>query len=187
MTDIKENIPTQETEETVQEPDQQTEAENTAEEKTPEQAQIEALTQKCDEYLRMAQRSQADFENYKRRNEQTRASAYADGVGDMINAMLPVLDNFERALSVKSDAEGAKAVYDGVIMIQKQMIELLKQKGCEEIVTNVGDTFDPTYHNAVMTAQAPDEESSGKIAAVFQKGYKHHDKVLRYTMVSVFQ
>ena len=105
----------------------------------------------------------------------------------MINAMLPVLDNFERALSVKSDAEGAKAVYDGVIMIQKQMIELLKQKGCEEIVTNVGDTFDPTYHNAVMTAQAPDEESSGKIAAVFQKGYKHHDKVLRYTMVSVFQ
>ena len=144
------------------------------------------LEKKCEEYLQMAQRARADFDNYKRRNETAKSQAYADGMTDALSAMLPVMDNFDRAVAAIPQDEGTKAILDGVLMVKKQLDAALAGKGISEIPSEKGEKFDPELHNAVMTAALEDGCEAGTIAATFQKGYKLNEKVIRYAMVSVF-
>lgn len=175
-------------EEQVQEPVEQAEAaEQQAEEQAGEatieqwQAALELAVSQRDEYLDSLRRTQADFQNFKRRNQTARADGYEDGVREALAAILPSIDNLERALDAADKAGAADGVVDGVKMTLNTLMDSLKRFGFEE-VPSLGEMFDPELHNAVMR-EAGDEP--GKILEVFQKGYRVKDKIIRYAMVKV--
>ena len=142
-------------------------------------AALQDAEKKRDEYLALAQRSQADYQNFKRRNNAVRTEAYDDGVRETLTAMLPVLDNLERAIAAaESDTD---PLVSGVQMTLRQMLDAMGKLGLEEVPA-LGEKFDPDIHNAVMRVQ---EGEPGTVLEVFQKGYKVKDKIIRYAMVKV--
>ena len=144
------------------------------------QKQLEAAKKQSDEYLNMAQRVQADFENFRRRNNAVRADAYEDGARAFINTILPVMDNLERALAAESaDA----ALHEGVSMVHRQLSEALEKRGVT-VIDCAGEKFDPRLEDAVMQADASEGEP-GTVCLVLQKGYQLGDVVLRHAMVKV--
>lgn len=140
---------------------------------------IEALEEERDGYKNALIQERADFENYKKRNMDISSSAYQKGVADAVTQLLPVLDNFERALSSGSTDKG---FLDGMVMIQRQFNDALTAIGVLEIDTN--GKFDPKVHNALMQAEE-DGFESGDIIETLQKGYKLKDVILRHTNVKV--
>ena len=158
------------TEEPVEETHQATEAEW--------REALETAVKQRDEYLDSLRRSQADFQNFKRRNQTARADGYQDGLCDAITAMLPVIDNLERALDAAQEGD---PLADGVRMTLKMMLDALAKFGFEEGPAK-GEEFDPEKHNAVMRETG---DEPGKVLEVFQKGYKVKDKIIRYAMVKV--
>ena len=145
------------------------------------QAALETAVAQRDEYLDSLRRTQADFQNFKRRNQTARADGYEDGVREALAAILPSIDNLERALDAADKAGVSDGVTDGVRMTLTTLMDSLKRFGFEE-VPSLGEQFDPEKHNAVMREAG---EEPGKILEVFQKGYKVKDKIIRYAMVKV--
>ena len=147
------------------------------------QAALELAVKQRDELKDQLLLSQADFQNFKRRNQTARSDGYDDGVRETIAAMLPAIDNLERAIDAaeKTDDESAKALADGVSMTLNTLFESLKRFGFEEVPA-LGEDFDPEKHNAVMRETGDDP---GKVLEVFQKGYRVKDKIIRYAMVKV--
>ena len=144
------------------------------------QKQLEDAKKQSDEYLNMAQRVQADFENFRRRNNAVRADAYEDGARAFIKTILPVMDNLERALAAESaDA----ALHEGVSMVHRQLSEALEKRGVT-VIDCAGEKFDPRLEDAVMQADASEGEP-GTVCLVLQKGYQLGDVVLRHAMVKV--
>lgn len=145
------------------------------------QAALELAVSQRDEYLDSLRRTQADFQNFKRRNQTARSDGYEDGVREALSAILPSIDNLERAIDAGEKAGEQTGVVDGVRMTLNSLMEGLKRFGFEE-VPSLGETFDPELHNAVMREAG---EEPGKILEVFQKGYRVKDKIIRYAMVKV--
>ena len=145
------------------------------------QAALETAVAQRDEYLDSLRRTQADFQNFKRRNQTARADGYEDGVREAIAAMLPSIDNLERALDAADKAGVNDGLTDGVRMTLNTLLDGLKRFGFEE-VPSLGEQFDPELHNAVMRESG---DEPGKILEVFQKGYRVKDKIIRYAMVKV--
>ncbi len=141
---------------------------------------LEASRQKAEEYLNLAQRVQADFDNYRRRNQNVRADAFEDGAKEFIKTLLPVVDNLERALQAETTD---KNIRTGVEMVYKQLCEVLEKRGVT-VIDRLGEKFDPNLENAVMQG-TEDEGEKGCVCAVLQKGYKLGDTVLRHAMVKV--
>ncbi len=140
---------------------------------------LETAVKQRDEYLALAQRAQADYQNFKRRNQQTRTEAYDEGARETITAMLPVLDNLERAIAA---AEGeSEALVSGVKMVHRQMVDALTKLGLEEVPA-LGEMFDPDVHNAVMKTT---EGEPGTVTEVFEKGYRVKGRMIRYAMVKI--
>lgn len=163
----------QEAQEAVAEEAQELEA-RTAEEK------LQEALGKVEEYLTMAQRVQADFDNYRKRTKATRAEAFEDGAREMVKQLLPVVDNLERAIAQESADEG---LLSGVKLVYRQLMEVLEKRGVSEI-NRAGEKFDPNLENAVMQGDSSEGEP-GTVCAVLQKGYKMGDFVLRHAMVKV--
>ena len=134
------------------------------------------LTDQEDKFLRLA----AEYDNYRRRSQKEKESAWADSKAETAAAFLPVYDNLERALKQETADEAFKK---GVEMTMNQLREVLKKLGVEEIPA-LGETFDPNVHNAVMHVE---DESAGEntVVEVFQTGFKSGDKVVRFAMVKV--
>ncbi|MGI5908163.1 MAG: nucleotide exchange factor GrpE [Christensenellales bacterium] len=149
------------------------------------EAQDEA-GRKCQEYLELAQRVQADFENYKRRNANLYQEAYQQGRIDAVMAFLPVLDNIERALNASLEAGEESKLSEGVQMVCKQFCGALESLGIEEIPA-VGEAFDPNLHEAVLREETGDPADAGKVIDTMLKGYRSKDRVLRFAMVKVAQ
>ena len=143
-------------------------------------AELEAARKQSEEYLNMAQRVQADFENFRRRNNAARAESFEEGARAFIATILPVMDNLERALAVESADEALK---EGVGMVHRQLSEALEKRGVT-VIDRMGEKFDPSLENAVMQGTA-EEGEPGTVCAVLQKGYKMGDHVLRHAMVKV--
>ena len=148
----------------------------------PVKQALDEANAKAAEYLALAQRVQADFENFRRRNESVRADAYADGRKDVAAMMLPVLDNLERAVdaAVGSTDEARK---NGVEMVLKQMTDAYAKMEVKPI-NRLGEKFDPNLENAILQG-TEDEGEPGTVCQVLQKGYMIGDKVLRHAMVKV--
>lgn len=158
------------------------EASQEAEKANPLEKQLEEANQKTAEYLAMAQRVQADFENYRKRNESVRADAYAEGRKDVAALMLPVLDNLERAVEAAAGT-GDEALKNGVELVLRQMTDNYQKLDVTPI-DRKGEKFDPNLENAVL--QGTEEEGEpGTVCQVLQKGYRMGDKVLRHAMVKV--
>ena len=145
------------------------------------QKDLDAATAKAEEYLNLAQRVQADFDNFRRRNESVRTDAFADGQQAVASAMLPVLDNLERALEAAGESDDA--LRTGVEMTLRQLRDALNKLGVTPI-DRLGEKFDPKVENAILQG-SPDEGEPGTVCAVLQKGYMVGSFVLRHAMVKV--
>ena len=144
------------------------------------QAQVEELQKQKEETVALLQRNQADFDNFRRRNASVRMESLEEGKRDCIKELLPVLDNFDRAM--ENDAAADEAWHEGVRLVHRQLLDTLHKLGMEEVETD--GKFDPNLHNAVMQEKVEGKES-GDILAVFQKGYRVGDRIIRYSMVKV--
>lgn len=143
---------------------------------------IAALEKERDEMKGLAQRVQADFENFRRRNATVGTDCREEGIRTVIRDLLPVLDNFDRALQ---NAEGVDAAWvEGVGLVHRQLMETLGKCGLKE-VPSVG-MFDPNLHDAVMQEKAEGADS-GSILEVFRKGYQVNERIIRHSMVKVAQ
>ena len=143
---------------------------------------LAAANARADEYLTLAQRVQADFDNYRRRNQNVRGEAFEDGARAFVATLLPVLDNLERAIGA-ADASTDKALKEGVEMVQRQLADAFTKRGVTPI-SRKGEKFDPNLENAVMQG-APEDGEPGSVCEVFQKGYQMGGIVLRHAMVKV--
>ena len=163
-------------------------AENSAEEAAAAEEEIvkdlkpllEASRQKAEEYLNLAQRVQADFDNFRRRNQSVRADAFEDGARELVKTLLPVVDNLERALAAESTDDTLKA---GVAMVHKQLMDVLQKRGVE-VIDRPGEVFDPNLETAVLQGTEDDGEK-GTVCQVLQKGYRMGGVILRSAMVKV--
>lgn len=145
-------------------------------EKTEEEKLKEQLEETKDQYLRLM----AEYDNFRKRSAKERLEITAMATGNAIGEILPVIDNFERALQTETQDESYKA---GVQMIFNQFMETLKKLNVE-VIDPTGETFDPNIANAVNQIEDP-ELGENVVAQTFQKGYKIGDKVIRYAMVVV--
>ena len=141
---------------------------------------LEASRQKAEEYLNLAQRVQADFDNFRRRNQSVRADAFEDGARELVKTLLPVVDNLERALAAESTDDTLKA---GVAMVHKQLMDVLSKRGVE-VIDRPGEVFDPNLETAVLQGTEDDGEK-GTVCQVLQKGYRMGGVILRSAMVKV--
>ena len=141
---------------------------------------LEASRQKAEEYLNLAQRVQADFDNFRRRNQSVRADAFEDGARELVKTLLPVVDNLERALAAESTDDTLKA---GVAMVHKQLMDVLSKRGVE-VIDRQGEVFDPNLETAVLQGTEDDGEK-GTVCQVLQKGYRMGGVILRSAMVKV--
>lgn len=140
----------------------------------------EKLKESEDKYLRLY----AEFDNYKKRTEKEKSARYADALIDTAAEFLPILDNLERALAAEAASEDAKAIKDGVTMIEKQMKETLSKLKISEIKA-VGEEFNPNLHNAVMHIE-DEAVTENTVVEEFIKGYIYDgDRVVRHSMVKV--
>lgn len=143
------------------------------EKKDKKSEQIEELTDRL-------QRNMAEFDNYRKRTEKEKASMYIIGAKEVIEKILPVVDNFERGLA---SAEEGDAFAEGMQMVYKQLMTTLTEMGVQPIEA-VGQEFDPNLHNAVMHVEDP-EAGENTVVEELQKGYTYKDFVVRHSMVKV--
>ena len=166
--------------ETVQlEENQETEKEVVKEEPSPE----ELLQTEKDKFLRLF----AEFENYKKRTTRERIELFKTAGQEVMTSLLPVVDDFERALSHIEDDKEAEELRKGVLLIYQKFYNTLEQKGLSKIETNQGDIFDAEIHEAITQIPAPSEDLKGKVIDCVEKGYKLGDKIIRYPKVVIGQ
>lgn len=147
------------------------------------QKELESANARADEYLALAQRVQADFDNFRRRNESVRTDAYAEGQHAVAAVMLPVLDNLERAVDAASASAADDPLRSGVELTLRQLRDTLTKLDVTEI-NRLGERFDPNLENAIMQG-TPEEGEPGTVCMVLQKGYRMGKAILRHAMVKV--
>ena len=152
-------------------------------EQTVEEKLREELKQEKDKFLRLF----AEFENYKRRTSKERIELFKTASEDVMVAMLPVLDDFERALSHIEDDKEAEELRKGVLLIYQKLFTTLEQKGLSVVEASQGDVFNADDHEAVTQIAAPSKDLKGKIIDIIEKGYKLGDKVIRFPKVVIGQ
>lgn len=150
---------------------------------TEEQVKIEALETDVKELNDRLIRVQADYDNFRRRTKQEKEAAAKYKAQNLIEEIIPAVDNFDRALGVKAESEEAKAILQGMDMVYRQLADALKNEGLE-VIESVGQSFDPHFHQAVIQVET-DEFESNQVVEELQKGYKLRDRVLRPAMVKV--
>ena len=128
-------------------------------------------------------RQMAEFDNFRKRTAKEKEQMFSMGEKNVIEKMLPVVDNFERGLAAVPENEKDSAIVSGMEMVYKQLMKQLEDLGVKPIEA-VGKEFDPNFHNAVMQVES-DEFETGIVAQEFQKGYTYHDVVVRHSMVGV--
>ena len=154
--------------------------EETVEQEVPQTPEVDPWEEKYnaehDSYLRLA----ADYDNFRKRTVKEKEQSYGNGKADAVEKLLPVYDNLERALQQPTEDAAYKK---GVEMTMTQLVSILSGLGVE-IFGEVGETFDPNIHNAVMHTES-EEFAENTICQVFQKGFKLGDKIVRFAMVQV--
>jgi len=133
-----------------------------------------------DKYLRLG----AEFDNYRKRTLRERTDLIKTAGDEVLKQILPVVDNFERALKAMDQANDIDALKEGVVLIYNNFKDFIQQQGIKEIPA-LNETFNLEVHEAVATIPAPAEEQKGKIIEVVQKGYILHEKVIRFSKVVV--
>ncbi|MCF8715095.1 nucleotide exchange factor GrpE [Joostella atrarenae] len=154
----------------------------TVEEVSNEEKLENDLAVEKDKFLRLF----AEFENYKRRTSKERVELFKTAGQDIMVSMLPVLDDFDRALNEISKTED-KELFKGVELINNKLRNTLQGKGLEAVEAKAGDVFDADLHEAITQIPAPSDDLKGKIVDVIEKGYKLGERVIRHPKVIVGQ
>ncbi|QYR10976.1 nucleotide exchange factor GrpE [Prevotella sp. Rep29] len=162
--------------------EEETENEEEAEEKDPLEAANEEIEQLKDKFLRTV----AEFENYKKRTLKEKTELILNGAEKTVDAFLPVVDDFERALITAEKADDVAALKEGMELIYKKFMKTLEGLGVKKIETEDAD-FDVDYHEAVAMVPAADDDKKGKVIDCIQTGYTLNDKVIRHAKVAVGQ
>ena len=191
-------------EEYVEEPQQQEETEETSQEEGTEEAVAEETEQeektvekkglfgkkkkdkkdeKIEELTDRVKRQMAEFDNFRKRTEKEKASMYQIGAREVIEKILPVVDNFERGLATIPEEDAGNPYAEGMEKIYKQLMTVLDDLGVKAIEA-VGQEFNPDFHNAVMHVE-DEEAGENVIVEEFQKGYLYKEQVVRHSMVKV--
>jgi molecular chaperone GrpE len=152
------------------------------EELTSEQKMEVELTNERDKFLRLF----AEFENYKRRTSKERIELFKTANQEVLQAILPVLDDFDRAIIEISKSED-QLLLKGVELIHEKLKSTLVSKGLEEVEVRAGDAFNADYAEAITQIPAPNDKLKGKIVDVLEKGYKLGDKIIRFPKVVIGQ
>ena len=160
-----------------------TATQETIKEKTKEEELEDSLKVEKDKFLRLF----AEFENYKKRTSKERIELFKTAGEEIMVAMLPVLDDFERALSHIEEDKEAEELRKGVLLIYQKLLTTLEQKGLSKIEIKSGEAFDADIHEAVTQIPAPNKKMKGKIIDVIEKGYKLGDKIIRFPKVVIGQ
>lgn len=151
---------------------------------TPEQSnELEALRKQADENLERYLRAQADFDNFRRRTRQEKEDFAKYASSKLVEQLLPVLDNFERAIQSSKDSKDFDSLLKGIEMTFRQFDQVLEQEGLKRMDA-VGQPFNPEYHQAIMQVES-EEHEEGAVVEELQKGYMFKDKVIRPAMVKV--
>ena len=151
--------------------------------KTAEEQLQDQLAAEKDKFMRLF----AEFENYKKRTNKERIELFKTASEGVMLSMLPVLDDFERALLHIEEDKEAEELRKGVLLIYNKLLNTLEQKGLSKIEVNKGDTFNADDHEAVTQIPTPSEDLKGKIIDVVERGYKLGDKVIRFPKVVIGQ
>lgn len=154
----------------------------TAEELTVEEQLQEDLAKEKDKFLRLF----AEFENYKKRTTKERIDLYKTANQEVLQAMLPVLDDFDRAMAQIAKSED-ETLLKGVELIHEKLKSTLASKGLEIVDLKSGDAFDADFAEAITQIPAPSDDLKGKIVDVIEKGYKLGDKIIRFPKVVIGQ
>lgn len=191
-------------EEYVEEPQQQEETEETSQEEGTEEAVAEETEQeektvekkglfgkkkkdkkdeKIEELTDRVKRQMAEFDNFRKRTEKEKASMYQIGAREVIEKILPVVDNFERGLATIPEEDAGNPYAEGMEKIYKQLMTVLDDLGVK-VIEAVGQEFNPDFHNAVMHVE-DEEAGENVIVEEFQKGYLYKEQVVRHSMVKV--
>lgn len=149
-------------------------------EPTPAELLKQEVSLANDKYLRLY----AEFDNFRRRTTKERAELLQSAGKDVIVSLLPVLDDFDRAIRHMDNTTDVNAVKEGVVLIQQKLKNILAQKGLKEM-QSIGTEFDPELHEAITNVPAPSEEQKGKVIDEVEKGYYLNDKVARFAKVVV--
>ena len=157
---------------------QEASAEAEEEQLSEEEKLKQEVEKEKDKFLRLF----AEFENYKRRTSKERIELFKTASQEVMQSMLPVLDDFDRAL-VEIQKTEDKNLLTGVELISNKLRETLKSKGSEPIAVKAGDKFDADLHEAITQIPAPDKKMKGKIVEVVEKGYTLGEKIIRYPKV----
>lgn len=147
---------------------------------TEEEQLREDLAKEKDKFLRLF----AEFENFKRRTSKERMDMFKTAGQEIITSLLPVLDDFDRALKELAKSED-KEMFKGVELIRVKLRETLKSKGLEEVEVKAGDSFDAEVHDAITQIPAPNKKLKGKIVDVIERGFKLGERVIRHPKVVV--
>jgi molecular chaperone GrpE len=152
--------------------------------KDKSEVKIQELGEKLDElndkYLRLF----SEFDNFRKRTQKERLELFKTASEDVMVALLPVLDDFERAMKASEENGVDKSHMEGVELIYNKFKKTLEQKGLE-CMESMGKEFDTDYHEAITNIPAPEPDMKGKVVDVIEKGYKLSDKVIRYAKVVV--
>ena len=154
-------------------------------EEQPAGAKEKALKDKVTALEDRVLRQMAEFENFRKRTTKEKEQMFSMGEKNVIEKILPVIDNFERGLATIPEEEKGTPVASGMEMIYKQLTKVLEDLGVKPIEA-VGKEFDPNFHNAVMQVES-EEYESGVVAQEFIRGYMYRDTVIRHSMVGVAQ
>jgi molecular chaperone GrpE len=175
--------------ETVNEQNSQNEEENmagdvqTVDEKDAKITELQAKVNELnDKYLRLY----SDFDNFRKRTAKERGELIQTAGEDVFKNILPVLDDFERAIKANTETTDIKAVNDGVNLVYNKFKSTLTQKGLEEM-KSVGEVFNPDLHEAITNIPAPSEDMKGKIVEELEKGYMLNGKIIRFAKVVIGQ
>lgn len=158
---------------------QATEEQAGSDEQTATEEQAEEQTDWQDRYLRLY----AEFDNFRKRTMRERGELIRNASKDVLENLLPVLDDFERAQSAAADSEDLNGLKEGQQLIHNKLKQILKAQGVEQMEVKAGDAFDVDIHEAITRIPSP--ELSGKVVDVVEAGYKLNDTVIRYAKVVV--
>ena len=143
----------------------------------------ELIQAEKDKYLRLF----AEFENYKKRTTKERIELYKTASQDLMTSLLPIIDDFERALTHIEEDKEAEELRKGVLLIYQKFYSTLESKGLSNIEVKQGDAFDVEIHEAITQVPAPSKKLKGKVIDCVEKGYKLGDKIIRYPKVVIGQ
>ena len=148
------------------------------------QKEIEELKQKNEELKDKHLRLFADFDNYKKRTAKEKTDIQKNASEDVLKDLLPIIDDFERAIGTAEDAKDVDSVREGMRLIYQKMMKTLEHKGLQSMESQ-GKEFDSEYHEAVSEIPAPSDDQKGKVMDEIEKGYYLNDKIIRFAKVVV--